>query len=607
MAKFYVLITFGVILSLCTGTPKVCASADMNGDHFVNFADLSLFAGQWLTSVDNVLAGDDLMIKRPWVDARFYGSSLNSSTIYSAINSIGTSELTLLLTPGTWQMTGTVIVPSNITLRLERGCKISVNSGVFEVDGPIECGTNYAFDGDGIIKLKNVREIYPEWWGAKGDGLDASAATNTTAIRRALNCLSRSTISFQPSSGTNLGSFIGATTQLKFLGGHYKINDQIELPGYVDVEGCGQTIIEQTNQQKGIFKGWAYQTRISKITFLKGTRQLYLYNPNVDSMIDIDNCQFHLSSDYAIYTCGTTAPGSVYSLASAATPGSKQVTLAAAGLNAGTAIVIYNNVSEPHLTYIDAANGVALTLRNAIPQYWTGTHVAGAGARVEVGDFHMSTELNIERCKFIKPRKVLMNVCDYATVRNSWVYVDKGNFEPDSAVFSNAMGVLILDEMIGVPTMGTGTQRLDFVRWIDQGEGMRYWPTGIKAIKSRFGGEDSGIPIVYSYLKPATQYPFMGGFITITDCLACGGASDRPDSSIINLRQGVPQLISVVNNDYIFRPYILNGTGYSLSQVISSLPQPHMVHINISPNMHLNAGSLIPTELEPFVVSDSYR
>jgi len=568
-----------------------------------------LYAGSSTVCESAVLRGDDLIIKRPWVDARFYGSSLNSSTIYSAINSIGTSELTLLLTPGTWQITGTVIVPRNITLRLERGCKISVNSGItFEVDGPIECGTNYAFDGDGIIKLKNVREIYPEWWGAKGDGLDASAATNTTAIRRALNCLSRSTISFQPSSGTNLGSFIGATTQLKFLGGHYKINDQIELPGYVDVEGCGQTIIEQTNQQKGIFKGWAYQTRISKITFLNGTRQLYFYNPNVDStIIVIDQCQFHLSSDYAIYTCGTTGGGFVYSLASPANAGSKQITITdTGGLNASDTIVIYNNVSEPHLTYIDSVSGSTVNIRNAVPQYWTGTNAAGSGARAEVSDFHMSAKLNIERCKFIKPRKVMMNVCDYSTIRNSWVWVDGGNFEPDSAVFYNAMGVLILDKMMGMPSMGIEGARLARVRWIDQAEG-RGWPTGIQAKNSRFGGEDGGIPIVYSYVKPATQYPFMGGHINITDCLACGGPAAQPDSAIINLRQGLPQLINIVNNDNILVPYIFNDGQFSLSQVISSLPQPNMVHIKISPNMHLNAGPLIPTELEPFVVSDSYR
>ena len=54
---------------------------------------------------------------------------------------------------------------------------------------------------------------------------------------------------------------------------------------------------------------------------------------------------------------------------------------------------------------------------------------------------HLSAVLTIDHCKFVKPKGVLKNYCDYAAVNNCWVVVGKPINKPDPpyAIFLNQL------------------------------------------------------------------------------------------------------------------------------------------------------------------------
>ena len=63
--------------------------------------------------------------------------------------------------------------PKNITLRFERGAILSVGSGVkVTINSEIEAGFYQIFSGPGSVEGNIMaRFIYPQWWGAQGDGV----------------------------------------------------------------------------------------------------------------------------------------------------------------------------------------------------------------------------------------------------------------------------------------------------------------------------------------------------------------------------------------------------------------------------------------------------
>lgn len=58
-----------------------------------------------------------------------YGSSLNSTTLSSAVTAIGSDSRILFLSTGTWTISSNVTIPSNITLWIPRGANIVFSGG----------------------------------------------------------------------------------------------------------------------------------------------------------------------------------------------------------------------------------------------------------------------------------------------------------------------------------------------------------------------------------------------------------------------------------------------------------------------------------------------
>ncbi len=370
----------------------------------------------------------------------------------------------------------------------------------------------------GMINVKNLKASDGSLTkSATGDG----QTDDTAAIQAAADLAKKRTRVVKPDDGSAMGS----SPVIYFPEGRYVISDEIQLASYANVASDSKAIIEQksANKRSFVFTN-VFTITVRGLRFLGGSNQIYLENKNIDgTTLDISDCEFQGSSDYAVMTQGTHSQT----------------------------------------------------------------------------DQHMSASLTISRCKFIRPKKVLRNVCDYAILRDTWVRINKENFDRDSAAFMNTSGTLMFDNMIGVPVFGTvnaqgaktlETQGVDQVRWVDN-------YGNFIAQKSRFGGEYGGIPIVHHFGQPGAAYPFMGQTISIENSQICAGPNSRADSAVVTLRGGVPQLIRIVGNYHLVNGKYVLIEGQEVAAFLRSADAKKKVQVEIDSNMTFPTG-VLPPELD---------
>lgn len=371
----------------------------------------------------------------------------------------------------------------------------------------------------GIINVKNLKAIDPQQTlAAVGDG----RTDDTAAIQAAVDLAKKRTFALKPEAG----SYLGSSAVIYFPAGRYVISDEISLGAYANVLSDSRAIIEQKSPDKRSFVfNNVYTVSVRGLRFVGGRNQIWFDNKNIDStMLEISDCEFQLSGDYAIYTHGTASPA----------------------------------------------------------------------------DPHMSANLTINRCKFIRPRKVLRNVCDYAMVRDTWVTIGLTNFDRDSAAFLNTSGVLMFENMIGVPVFGTldeqGRQSLedqgvDRVRWIDN-------YGSLLVDKSRFGGEFGGIPIVHHFGLPDLKYPKMGQSIAIESSWICAGPRSRKDSAVVTLRGGLPLMLRIEGNSHLIDGVLVLNDGLDLVQLLRANPDlVERIHFSLEPNSTWPAASRVSADV----------
>lgn len=147
--------------------------------------------------------------------AKGNGVSDDTSAIVNAINAATEKGGGIIFFPaGTYRISTNFTSPNTSTLWFANGAKLSIDIGkTVSINGPIEAGLYQIFAGSGTVvgKLK-VDEVYPQWWGAKGDG----AHDDSAAINAAITC--------SQTAGAYNGSIV------LFPPGHYVISETIVVP-----------------------------------------------------------------------------------------------------------------------------------------------------------------------------------------------------------------------------------------------------------------------------------------------------------------------------------------------------------------------------------------
>jgi hypothetical protein len=166
----------------------------------------------------------------PGIEVRTVKGISNHTTLQAALTAAGSGQATLRLSPGNWPISEDLVFPKNITLGFERGAIFSLGRGVkVTINGEIEAGFYQIFIGPGRVGGNIMaRFIYPQWWGAQGDGV----ADDYEAIADAA----------QAATGK----------VLYFKHGTYLTSQMIVLPGQIFVDADPGTIIKASKSMPAV-------------------------------------------------------------------------------------------------------------------------------------------------------------------------------------------------------------------------------------------------------------------------------------------------------------------------------------------------------------------
>jgi hypothetical protein len=219
-----------------------------------------------------------------WVGDPKYGS-----TLPAAVSAIGGNQVALGVPAGTYNITADLTIPANITLKPERGALLAVaTTKTLTVNGGLEAGLHQIFSCTGTGKVVfgsgSIKEYYPQWSGAKGDGVTNDAAAINAA---AANCRA----SFDA----------GQTITLTFVPGIYLANSALDL------SGCSVNMLPKAVIRSGITSGAAVtvgETDWTRINYQQDQR-----NYGKTLILEVEqNGTFNPASGHPVYgfPAGTT-------------------------------------------------------------------------------------------------------------------------------------------------------------------------------------------------------------------------------------------------------------------------------------------------------------
>jgi hypothetical protein len=200
-------------------------------------------------------------------------------------------------------------VPENFTLSFEDGGLATTPGGTaVHVLGPIDARLEQIFFGGLAVRFRpgNVPEIYPEWWGAKGDGSRSDQAAIALAVGASSSTRSDGKEVYDGLTGT----WIASISPVVFSRPLYQIDAAISCDAFNIFVSRNRSRIRQTSRNETHFHlGNAFRCAVVGLQFIGGKHAIWYYNDNIDQgRLLVRDCSFQLTTDFAIRVGGSGGP-----------------------------------------------------------------------------------------------------------------------------------------------------------------------------------------------------------------------------------------------------------------------------------------------------------
>lgn len=200
----------------------------------------------------------------PYIDARAF------SNLSSAVSSPSTYGLKILITSP--QTVNTLTIPDDRTIEVLKGGSINVSKdSQLIINGTFQAGLYQVFSGVGNVSfgMNSILEVYPQWFGAKGDGV----TDDTPAVQMAVNSWSK--IYFPPA--------------------YYKVKS-VAIPSARTLHGeYARSIIFSSDNYSSVFKVTGSEVTIEDLRFSNYSNEARsggVFIDTTNSIITIRHCYF---------------------------------------------------------------------------------------------------------------------------------------------------------------------------------------------------------------------------------------------------------------------------------------------------------------------------
>lgn len=161
------------------------------------------------------------------------GLADDAPALAALLNALAKDGGRLTLPSGTFRLASDVAVPSGVELEFDGSSQLLVDSGAsVTVEGRISAPARKIFTGKVTLGSTSTQSLWPQWWGAEGDG----STDDTAAIQHALNAI-------RDAGGG----------EVELLRGRYMITEILRLYEGTSLHCDPQTVIFRGAATSGIF------------------------------------------------------------------------------------------------------------------------------------------------------------------------------------------------------------------------------------------------------------------------------------------------------------------------------------------------------------------
>ena len=281
-------------------------------------------------------------------------------------------------------------IPPNVSLRFEKGGTFNVGAGAtLTINGSVEAPLQRIFCGDGrvILGTERIKEVYPQWWGARGD----NATDDTAAIQAAIDSQPRGGVVFFPIGTHRISSAI------RFHGGLRLISDGASLVGSVPVLLQSSNPTERCNGLRirglsldGVAEG-ATGVGLDLTNVSYGTFQDFGVIHCAKGVVMDQICMYNIFTNLSVGACTTAIETNNSTNASRIFGGRIGKVATGVLVNVANDFQIYGLSIEVFDTGIDIRRGDTVHMYNL--------YLAGGGTGIKIAG-----ERQVSECTVINPR-----------------------------------------------------------------------------------------------------------------------------------------------------------------------------------------------------------